>query len=109
MPLRRAVALGAVVGLLALAGCGGSEGRASLAVDGARRDGRLVIVTTECADHLAVEVRPDPAGSGLVEVSLWGRPRLGRCQASTAVDGIPADQPKLVDAATGQVVDIDAG
>lgn len=94
------------VAAAALAGCGGGEERASLAIDRAERRGDVVVLTTECADDVEVEARPDPAGSGLVQVSLWGAPVVGRCAPEVEVE-VPAEQAKLVDAATGQVVDIE--
>lgn len=99
------VALGASA---LLGACGGGEDRVALAVDEARRTGDVVVVSTECADEVRAELRPDPQGSGLVQVSLWGRPQVGRCQPTTTIE-VPVDQTKLVDAATGQVVDIEPG
>lgn len=84
----------------------GDEPRTSLAIAEARRVGDQVVVTTECAVGVEAEVRPDPAGSGLVQVSLWGRPEVGRCEPEVVLDDLPADALKLVDAATSQVVDI---
>lgn len=104
---RRRLAVLVVAALaVTLAGCGGDEERVALAIDEARRTGDGVELSTECASSLEVQVRPDPAGSGLVQVSLWGRPELGRCAATIALDEVPADATKLVDAATSQVVDI---
>jgi hypothetical protein len=105
---RRHLALAALVaaGSALITGCGGGEERVALAIDEARRSGGTVELSTECASSLEVQVRPDPAGSGLAQVSLWGRPELGRCTATIALDELPADATKLVDATTSQVVEI---
>ncbi|WP_426573367.1 hypothetical protein [Aquihabitans sp. McL0605] len=71
----------------------------------------------ECADHVRVEVRPDPAGSGLPQVTVWGRPRIGRCTPTDATintlqlarDAQQRGEPvptKIVDGATSQVVSL---
>ena len=101
-----ALLLALPLGAAALAGCGGGEERASLAIDRAERHGDAIEITTECASDLEAEVRPDPAGSGLLQISVWGAPEVGRCASELAIIGVPVDQTKVVDAATGQVVDI---
>ena len=107
MPRLLTALLALAVAIATLAGCGGGEDRASLAIRTAERRGTAVVVTTECAGDVVAETQPDPAGSGLVEVSLWGSPKVGRCAPEVVLEAIPADQVKVVDAATGQVVDID--
>jgi hypothetical protein len=95
-----------VVGLVSLTACGGGEERVSLAIDAAEHVDGAVLLRTACATDIEVEARPDPAGSGLVQVSLWGRPEIGRCRPTVEVEGIGGDATALVDAATAQVVDI---
>ena len=110
------IALVAFVGLTD--GYGADSGRTALAISGTEDVGfsadlRLV---TECADEVTVEVARDPAGSGLALVTVWGRPRVGRCRAPAYVTSFELQgqsaagqtEPvrKFVDGATGFVVDI---
>ena len=88
-------------------GCGREAKRTALAVREARTDSGAVVVTTECADQITFELHPDPLGSGLTQVSLWGYPTVGRCRPEIHLNGVDASTTKLVDAATGQVVSVD--
>ena len=97
------VLVGAV---LAISACGADQPKTSLAIERVSVVDGIVRATTECADEVRADVRPDPAGSGLLEVSLWGTPKLGRCHRAIALDDVSPDTTKLVDAATGQVVDV---
>lgn len=107
---RGRVAVAAVAGVVltavVLGGCGVDEERTALAVESTswRAPGRLE-VTTECADDLRVLVQVDPAGTGLTQVTLGGRPRVGRCETSAVVD-VPADARRIVDGTTGFMVDL---
>lgn len=111
-------ALLAVVALAAVVHHGGAASeRTALAISridpvGDGGDFRLV---TECADHVEVEVGRDAGGSDLPQITVWGRPRVGRCDAGAAVSLPPAafratdGHPPLtqvVDGATSQVVDL---
>ena len=72
----------------------------------------------ECATDIRVDIGQDHGGSDLAEVTVWGRPKVGRCHpTSAAVDGFaierfglahPSDPPrtKFVDGATSQVVEL---
>lgn len=88
------------------AGCSADHQRTALAIDEIVVHATTVRATTECADDVTAEVRPDPKGSGLLEVSLWGRPKVGRCHPSVDLDDVPTDTAKVVDGATSQVIDV---
>jgi hypothetical protein len=105
VPVRIVVLVVALTALSGLAGCGRDEDRVALAIDRATVTGSVVTVRTECAAIDQVAVRPDPAGSGRPEITVWGRPKVGRCHPSArvTVDGRP---DKVVDGATGFVVDL---
>ena len=67
----------------------------------------------ECAEDIRVEVGPDAGGSALPQVTVWGRPRVGRCDPGATVSFpekdflvTPGHPPltKIVDGATSHVV-----
>lgn len=62
-------------------------------------------VVVECAEDVTVTVGRDHGGGALPEVTVWGRPTIGRCQ-STAEVTVPGLPGKIVDGATSQVVEI---
>ena len=110
--------LGAAAWISATHGLGADAHRTPLAIESATSFGfggayRLKV---ECADHVTVEVRPDPSGSGLPEVTVWGRPRVGRCHPDATFGGgvgpridphNPTPHPrKIIDGATSQVVSL---
>ena len=113
-PFTRRVALPSVAALSAaawLSACGGPAPRTALAIEDAHWTARgTLVVTTECADDVEVEVGADHGGSDLMEVTLWGRPRVGRCRPSLEVPldpGVRATRPsQVVDGTTSMVVDI---
>ncbi|MCU1454004.1 MAG: hypothetical protein JWN46_2150 [Acidimicrobiales bacterium] len=93
------VALLAVVA--ALSGCG-PQRDATLAVAHARRRSPTVVeLRTECADHVRVSLGRAPDGKP--EVTVTGRPRLGRCQPSVLVH-LQSDH--LVDGATSMAFEV---
>lgn len=99
-----------MVGIVAasvLAGCGGDDGRTALAIDRAEVVDGGIVLLGECADRLEADVSPDPGGSGLTQVTLWGRPRIGRCRARLQVDLVSAPD-KIVDGATSMVISVQA-
>ncbi|HWJ97802.1 MAG TPA: hypothetical protein VNQ33_06550 [Acidimicrobiales bacterium] len=112
-----AVVTVAVVGITG--GYGADADEAALAIRGTRTVGFSadLQLDVECADHVRVEIRDDPEGSGLDQVTVWGRPRVGRCTPADAMvntlelDRRAADRgqeppTKFVDGATSQVVEI---
>lgn len=110
---RRALLIAAVVlfalGAVAIgAATRPSEDRVALAIQKAERPNGTVLFHVECADDIEVEQRPDPAGSGLIQVTVWGRPRVGTCEpwnpGGAADDDLGVDQ--FVDGATSQVVTV---
>lgn len=102
-----AVAATAVVAALALTGCGGGEQHVALAIGEAQRADGTVVFTVECADGIEVDQRPDPAGSGLEQITVWGNPKTGTCHPDAGVDDLTGDQ--FVDGATSQVVTVEPG
>lgn len=103
-----AVAATAVVAALALTGCGRGEQHVALAVHRAERPDGVVVLHVECADRVQVDLGPDPAGSGLPQVTVWGDPQIGTCDAKGRISGRDLPGPQFVDGATSQVVTIDA-
>ena len=101
-----AVAATAVVAALALTGCGGSEQHVALAVQRAERPDGIVVLHVECAEDVEVELGPDPSGSPLPQVTVWGDPVVGRCDAKGRLDGQDLPGDAFVDGATSQVVTI---
>lgn len=95
-------AVGVVVVAILAGGGGGGEPRVALAVQRAERAGDVVLLTVECADDLEVDQQPDPAGSGLPQITVWGSPKMGRCVPPVAVDALAGDE--FVDGASSQVV-----
>ena len=104
-PVRTAVVgVAALLATLALAGCGGGEDRVALAVQGAERQEGVVLLTVECAAAIEVEQRPDPEGSGLQQVTVWGSPETGTCHPDVRLDDLAED--RFVDGASSQVVTV---
>ena len=79
--------------------------------------GGNVHLVVECATDVTVTVGKDHGGSALAEVTVWGRPKVGRCHPDEASigggvhNGLPpgpdgSSQQKFVDGATSQVVTI---
>lgn len=99
-----AVAATAVVAALALGGCGGGEEHVALAIQEAERLDGAVVLTVECATSIEIDQRPDPEGSGLDQVTVWGDPENGTCHPVAQLDGFEADQ--FVDGASSQVVTV---
>lgn len=96
---------------------GADSSRTALAIQKATSFGfgGGVLLHVECADHVTVERRPDPAGSGLEQITVWGRPRVGRCLPDVRIGfgvgpRVDADHPagpiKFVDGASSQVVTV---
>ena len=109
--------LGALAWISATHHRGADAGRTALAIQRATPFGfgGGVLLQVECADQVTVERRPDPAGSGLEQITVWGRPRVGRCHPDVRVGfgvgaRIDADHPagplKFVDGASSQVVTV---
>jgi hypothetical protein len=70
--------------------------------------GGRIRLTVECATDVAVTIDADHGGSDLPEVTVWGRPKVGRCHPDAAVSFPgPRSIPKLVDGATSQVVEVE--
>jgi hypothetical protein len=86
-----------------------SEDRVALAIQKATRPNGTVLFHVECADDIEVEQRTDPEGSGLIQVTVWGRPRVGTCEpwdpGGAADNDLAVDQ--FVDGATSQVVTVE--
>jgi hypothetical protein len=99
-----AVVATAVAAALALTGCGGGEQHVALAIQKAERADGAVRFTVECAEDIEVDQRPDPAGSGLIQVTVWGDPQVGTCHPEATAEGLSGD--RLVDGASSQVVHI---
>ena len=101
-----AVAAAVVVAVLALTGCGGGEEHVALAIERAERPDGTVVLHVECADDVEVALGPDPAGSGLPQVTVWGDPKVGTCDTEGRLSGsdLPGDQ--FIDGATSQVVTV---
>ena len=82
--------------------------RTALAIDGATWLGPTRIsVGTECAMDLVVTVGADHGGSDLPEVTIWGRPRAGRCHPTVTVR-LPRRTAKIVDGTTSEVITLPA-
>ena len=95
----------------AVAACGTDTGRTALAIERTRwTDDDTLVVSTECARDLEVEVGADHGGSDLTEVTVWGRPEVGRCHPEVAVTlpPDPAGRPptKILDGTTSMVVEL---
>jgi hypothetical protein len=99
-----AVTATAVVAALALGGCGGGEEHVALAIREAERQGGSVHLTVECASNIEIDRRPDPEGSGLDQVTVWGDPQSGTCNPDARLDDLAAD--RFVDGASSQVVTV---
>ena len=97
--------------LVAASGCGANGDRTALAFTHPRwNDAGDLVVSTECATDLSVEVGTDHGGSDLWEVTVWGRPAMGRCrpaiEVKLPVEARTARPPKVVDGTTSMVVDL---
>lgn len=102
-----AVAATAVVAALALTGCGGGEEHVALAIQKAERPHGTVILHVECAEDIEVEQRPDPEGSGLQQVTVWGDPKVGTCDPVDQAALNDLGEDRFVDGATSQVVTVE--
>ncbi|NLD77583.1 MAG: hypothetical protein GX643_13055 [Acidimicrobiales bacterium] len=88
-----------------LGACGRNQ-RTALAIEDVRWHGTAaILLTTECATDLEVEVGPDNSGTGLTEITLWGSPSVGTCESSLSVS-IDAGTARIVDGATSMVIDL---
>ncbi|MEO6989285.1 MAG: hypothetical protein ABI239_11635 [Aquihabitans sp.] len=110
---RSLAAVGSAVGLVLLFGCGPSEDPTALAVEhpqwvaAASEDGPSLRFDTECADVSKATVEAAGGVEGIPLVTVWGRPRMGRCRTEVVVT-VPAGTARIEDAATGMVVDLPA-
>lgn len=69
--------------------------------------GARIQLRVECATDVEVVIGKDHGGSELPEITVWGRPKVGRCHPEEAAIGsTPKVGPKFVDGATSQVVEI---
>jgi hypothetical protein len=99
------ILLTAVAAASALTGCG-SDGRTALAIDEVTWHGPGALrITTECSTEVEVEVGVDHGGSGLPEVTVWGRPSIGRCRPAVTVR-VPRGTTRIVDGTTSLVIDL---
>lgn len=95
-----------MAGIIGLTGCGADEDRTALAVRSTRWNERgELAVTVECAEVAGREVRPGAGVEGLPLVTLWGRPKIGRCRTEVTLP-LPDGTSRIDDAATGKVVDL---
>lgn len=95
-----------------MVGCGPSEDGTALAVehpqwiaDTSGGEGSALRFDTECADVSKAIVETGGGVDGMPLVTVWGRPRLGRCQTEVVVT-VPVGTTRIEDAATGMVVDL---
>ena len=95
-----------VVGVLVLGACGGGEEDVALAIETAERPNGVVLLHVECATDIEVEVRPDPAGSGLQQVTVWGNPKVGTCDPTNQAALSDMSDDQFVDGATSQVITV---
>ena len=102
-----AIAATALVAVLSLAGCGGGEQHVALAIQSAERPNGTVLLHVECATDIEVDQRPDPAGSGLQQVTVWGNPKMGTCDPTNRAALNDLSDDRFVDGATSQVVTVD--
>ena len=99
------VALAAIAGTGALAGCGGGEEHVALAIADTSWNTRgELVVSTECADITEAEFVPSADG-GPATMTIWGDPKLGTCSPTIVVPVAP-ETTKVVDAASSEVVDL---
>lgn len=103
-----------VVGLLVVGGCGPSEERIALAVENPQwvtvadgSEGPSLRFDTECADVAEISLEPGAGVDGVPLVTVWGRPRTGRCRTEVTVT-VPPGTTRVEDATTGMVVDLPA-
>lgn len=103
-----------VLGLLLVVGCGASEERIALAVEHPQwitvangPQGASLRFDTECADVAEISVEPGAGVDGVPLVTVWGRPRTGRCRPEVVVT-VPPGTTRVEDATTGMVVDLPA-
>lgn len=92
--------------VLSATACRPDESSTALAVTDHRwvAPGRLE-VGTECADDVSAELGQDHGGSGLVQITLTGAPRLGRCTPTVTVE-LPPETDRVVDGTTSMVIDL---
>jgi hypothetical protein len=82
------------------------EDHVALAIQRAERPDGIIVFHVECADDVRVEVRPDPAASGLSQVTVWGSPKTGTCDTKARLSARDMYGTQFVDGATSQVVTI---
>lgn len=107
VPAKLAAAV-ALVSIVGLGGCGTRPTETALAIRSTRwsSDGHLV-VSTECAADVRATVGVDHGGSDLAQVTVWGNPRVGRCQPEVEVELPGRARPaKIVDGTTSMVIDL---
>ena len=80
--------------------------RTALAITATSWVGPDLVVTTECATEVDADVGVDSGGSGLTEVTLWGKPALGRCSPTIEVS-LPPGTSRIVDGTTSTVIDLE--
>ena len=69
--------------------------------------GARIQLQVECATDVEVVIGKDHGGSDLPEITVWGRPKVGRCHPEEAATTLgPNRTDKIVDGATSQVVTI---
>lgn len=90
----------------ALVGCGADQGRTALAVEHTRwsPDGTLV-VQTECSEELEAHGATVARQPTIYEVTIWGKPRVGRCHPEMRLS-VGTRVTKLRDAAGNQLVEL---
>lgn len=104
--LRRPTKCLTLVALLVVSGCGAKAGRTALVANEPQRLGNgQVQVMVECASSVEATVRAGAGVEALPLVTIWGRPRAGRCQIPVRLD-LPPETTRFDDAASGMVINI---